>query len=809
MNTHRFFYDLEVLPYDFTNAFVNMEHKVIVIMLKHENHPEDEAISYDYDAIRDYLQQAYPDYTIRPLINLDNQDAFRHFANQFMHLKGNSEWFGWNSKSYDATLLCTMIAYEELYDFVPSTQTIRKWSDMIIMEGLRFPRMFFMNLEAYGFSEELAKNAQFVYQSTIASQKHVDVGALNEKSGDTSTGASAFMFPLKVIQSYTGLDVINDDLVKGDGTPTQENIDKGYVTPKGRLTNEGLKRLLLYNINDVISTGHIFEEKEYQGQLETKDTLRAEFPFLTKRRSDYGYQKQLPRDATSSQYAGKIIRGEEKVQLRDIEKVSFEFPFRDGVKRNVLDYVEKHEKNISPRVINFYRHVEGQDTREREDYHRIKRSSPTGKTTINVPYFDKDGNAMSAYCTPSWGGLHGGVIKGAYGRREDRPEDREWFDQFETASVSNMSATVDVKDVVHVDFSSYYPTMNIILGVYQTGSKDNYKDVRTERYALKDQLTDELYQKDPSKYDEIDRRQSSFKLVLNGATGASNQHKPYVDLPLDNATLSMRIIGNLLIYTLAQRFANAGGLVISSNTDGLYIANIDLDTTQEIVDDFYNIYGLGLEPEIVPRMVNKSANERIEFGQYKTDIGGDLQRSLGNRIDLSSKISYPRACGKAVINYIQDDDMWLYKPISYEKLERYIKEQLEDFHPIDWTLTLKGNRKRQYYAEDSTQGYLNDDNLRSLQATNRVIMVNKGARILHYYEGNERKISGVPTNIFQILNQRKELEDYQSYIDNLDLESYTKWAYQMLKTWHSPEMIPEIDESQPEHSAQLKIEDLI
>src|SRR5699024_6193484 len=145
------------------------------------------------------------------------------------------------------------------------------------------------------------------------------------------------------------------------------------------------------------------------------------------------------------------------------------------------------------------------------------------------------------------------------------------------------------------------------------------------------------------------------------ATVTSNQHKENAVLPLDNATLSMRIMCNLLAYGVGRRFANAGGIVISTNTDGLYIAYMTSDIATEITDDCYEIYGLPLEPKLVDRMINKNAKERIEMvknpetNELEIDgVGGSLSRSLGDEIDLSSKINYPRVSGKAVLNYIAD-----------------------------------------------------------------------------------------------------------------------------------------------------------
>jgi len=820
---HRFFYDLEVLPYNFTNAFVNLEHKTIVVMVLNS---ENSQTTYDYDVIHNALAEQYPDFKVRPIMDMTDKKVMEYFKREFTGITGKSEWFGWNSKSYDLVLMSAILAYEDLNKQLPSTETIRKWSDVIIVDGNRSFQQFFKSLtNDYGYPDSFAKFGITQYRSLTASQLHVDIGALNEKSGEDAS-KNNFPFPLKVMQSYTGQDVIDDDLVKGDGTPSPESIENGLALKSGELTEKGLIQLLSYNINDVISTGKIAEEPEYAGALETRDTLRLEYPFLTRKPNEYGYLYQLPRDATSSKYAGKIIRGKNEAELKDIPYVSYKFPFPDGQWYNVLDYIEQNEKNINPRVVEFYRHFENKDTSSMESYHMYKNSSLTGKSTINVPYVDGEGIATSAYNTSSLGGSHGGVVNNTHGHNLYDKRDRQFFFEFEDIAIKNYVATVDVKDVIHVDFASYYPTMNILLGVYKTGGFDNYLDVRTKRYKLKAMLTDELKATDPEKYDEINRRQNALKLVLNGATGASNQHQPHADLPLDNATLSMRIMGNLFIYTLGQRFANEGGLVISTNTDGLYVTGITMEQANSVVDDFYKTYGLELEPEVVERMINKSANERIEITRnHKTNelgiasIGGSLNRSLGNRIDLSSKINYPRVSGKAVINYIYNRETWLMEPIDMKYLRELILEQLNDFRPIDWTITLKGNKERRFYLEDADgydisnfeNGDLSMFNTKQslLQNTNRIMMTKNGRRITQIFKGKMEKITGLTSTRVSILNKQRALESVENYKDDLDIDAYTQWAYNMLKTWHNTSVIPEIDGSPKELTAQLTLDDLM
>lgn len=801
----QYFYDIETLNNHFSIAFADLEHKIINVVLHHDKKADE---LYDYDELVKGIQDAFPDYHIRPIHHMSNREFADYFTNEFIAQTKRSEWLGWNSKNYDLMMMSAILTYRQHFGLMPDTQLIRNWSDLIIVEGFRYPRAFFPQLEV-PYYHTFSNDSFDFYNKCKYSLNHIDVGALNEKSLDNSK-QSFFPFPLKVIQSYLGLDVIDDDIVKGDGSFSEQAVhDELATSTDGYLTQKGMLRFLIYNINDVISTGIIFEEPEYKGSLRVLDDLRDEFPFLNK--------TKLERDATSAQYAGKIIRGEQNLKLKDFDEVSLLFPFPNGKWYNLLDVIEKRESNINPRVVEFYRHVEGKSLKTLDESNLIKESTLTGKTTINIPYLDNDGNATSAYITLSWGGSHGGIIQGSYARRLDRDEDVSWFREFETASVSDLAATVDIKDVIAVDFDSYYPTLNIMLKVYKkAGFIDNYAEVRRIRYALKDRAG-ELYKISDDKYLVYDRRQKAYKLVLNSATGASNQQKEYVDLPLDNATMSMRIIGNLLIYTLGQRLANKGGLIISTNTDGIFVANLSMEEVKDVTDEFESHYGLGLEPELVNRMINKSANERIEYDGKNLNIGGTLNRSLGDKINLQARLNYPRVCGKAVINYIMDNEMWLHEPLSTQKLKNYIIDEYNNFKPIDWTITLKGNKERIFYVEDidnyqidaQYHSMLFDTKLKQLQPTNRIILTKDGKRIIQKMKGKIEKITGVTSNIVTTLNLEKELNDVDSYKERIDLDAYTQWSMNMLKNWHVPAVIPELDDNEIEHNKQLSIDDLL
>src|SRR5699024_12187858 len=82
------------------------------------------------------------------------------------------------------------------------------------------------------------------------------------------------------------------------------------------------------------------------------------------------------RNVTGVQTCALPILGERNIKPKDLDVTSYDFPFKDGVTRNLLDYIEKNEVNVSPRVIKFYRHFEGKNTQDKDDnFMKIGRAS--------------------------------------------------------------------------------------------------------------------------------------------------------------------------------------------------------------------------------------------------------------------------------------------------------------------------------------------------------------------------------------------------------------------------------------------------
>jgi hypothetical protein len=181
--------------------------------------------------------------------------------------------------------------------------------------------------------------------------------------------------------------------------------------------------------------------------------------------------------------------------------------------------------------------------------------------------------------------------------------------------------------VLHEDFSSYYPNLLAKLRVFDSGTgSDPYMDI----YRRKEDLG--ALVKDPSTSPQDKVRASVLrggaKLVLNSASGAADMARD-TKLRANNAVLSMRILGQIEIWRVAQSQAFAGAQVVSTNTDGLYVVLDPAGDPRRV--DFEAIVaaesariGIAIEPEPM-WLVSKDSNNRLEVA----DDSGAPGRMLG------------------------------------------------------------------------------------------------------------------------------------------------------------------------------------
>src|SRR5699024_3394632 len=189
----------------------------------------------------------------------------------------------------------------------------------------------------------------------------------------------------------------------------------------------------------------------------------------------------------------------------------------------------------------------------------------TGSAMMNCPYY-RDGKPVDSFVRLSTGGAHGSIMTGLRNMSESQIE--EWV-RSDRGALDSESPTLDLDDVAHLDWSSFYPQLATRMELYKTAEGvDRYTDIIRERFRIKEALPFDKSQWGPDDY-KLDQDQDALKVVLNAVTGAGNTHNPRALIPLDNKTMSMRLMGNMHIWCLGQRLTQAGGLVIATNTDGL------------------------------------------------------------------------------------------------------------------------------------------------------------------------------------------------------------------------------------------------
>lgn len=192
-----------------------------------------------------------------------------------------------------------------------------------------------------------------------------------------------------------------------------------------------------------------------------------------------------------------------------------------------------------------------------------------------------------------------------------------------------------ISKVVHQDFAGYYPMLIINLGIFYDGNGlDPYEEVYKLRLGIKAKLKTLEY--GSPEYIKADLMQEGYKLVLNSASGILDG-TGYVDTNLraNNKGVAMRIIGQLFTYILAQALALEGATVPSSNTDGIYVGNIDKDLNQQIIDRELSKLLVQIDPEEC-LLISKDTNNRVEVHDGSVSAkGGDLTASNGATIDKS------------------------------------------------------------------------------------------------------------------------------------------------------------------------------
>lgn len=632
-------------------------------------------------------------------------DTDKHLGYNFV------EYHGWNSARYDlAMIICIKILAQALKAKL-TPQIIRQVSNAIVRFDGR-PFEFAKHLEEK--MEGLIRANDFRRERNIAIwfDGHLDWAAIARQQD----GGEESQFPpaLKQEMAKFGLDIIIDESV-GD------NDEKIW-------TEEEKADLVEYNFNDVLGTRQISKNKILVGWLVSRDIVRRMYPYTSARATPYEkleFMDPSERDCSAANLAGQVLVGPNKIKPIDWETVKYEFPVPDGKGGtkivDLLDYMVENEEFMHEDMFAFFNHFRGKDTRKRGDDYRAKQTQPvTHGPTMNVPYY-RNGKPTDSVITVSCGGAHGFPKVGLSKFTEEQV--KEWI-RSQTGATREEAPTIDVKNIVHADWSSFYPVMTSKMQLYVgKDGIDRIIEMFNRRMTIKDIIT---ANPDRSKWtkeiSDMNEEQMGIKFVMNNATGAGNQHNPYSLLPVDNKTLSMRLIGNMLIWCLAQRLTQAGAYIISTNTDGIYFANMDIEESEKLIKEYVSVYGMDVEPEPLERFINRDASNRVEFvNGHRNIVSGRLRWGNALRYDdgaIGRSAVYPLASCYAALEYMNDPE-WLQKPydptIIRKTLEEAVKDDEIGLQP--W-----------YHVHKAKSIFLTMDGQR-LQKVNRVVMVKEGGKL--------------------------------------------------------------------------------
>ena len=829
-------YDIETLPHDFTITLYDTNtHTALVFVDSMDGSDAQHVKRVDMEAVEKGILERNPN--VKQVKQIESYHEVRKLllypAADDVRYRG-----GWNSAHFDLPVLYALTVCRPV--------DARKLANDIIDEHIPTWNLTDPNAkDSFGRPQRIDYSE---FKKLVNAWYEIDIAVLNEKSSDVD-GKTRTPASLKLISAYSGLDVLDDALTRIDfknwNLDYYRQLDpslKRYINPDATVTTDGLTNLLVYNFQDTYNTGLILDQPEYI------DSFRTKYNLIKK----YDINKKEPvanAGATSARISQLILSHNDPQTFRDNREVAYDFPLDrtsrlvkteakyiyekaddpDHVYMNLLEYAHRH-KIIPPVVYDFYKAFEGAnvetpagatdafgafeskfDATLKEHFGYTiwpkKRYNEKGRTnsTVTVPYFDRSFKPINSFTTFSSGGAHGSTMTNyqdctfEFARMLKITKDKKTGMNVYDNAIEKK--TLDT-DAWAIDVGSFYPTFLTRLGIYKVNGYDPYGQIRSERLKLKGSLPS-----DRSTWTDTDREnnrmQTDAKLILNSATGASNTQRENALLPLDNKIVSMRMMGNMLIYIIATAFVRKwDARVLSTNTDGIEITFSygDFDPSKDEIKSFCKIltrdFGFDLEPERLDRFIVKDTNNRLEFhGDTLNKVSGKLGKGFyrrdkeDGRIKLNSKLDHPMIADQAAIAYLSSHkdfpETTVYKPRKTKTYEikpnvgiiNWLRKWLtnlikNDFRVIDWLVFTKGTRQRKFYFN----GELAQDNNRYVFSRNP-----NSVAVTSTMKGKLTKITGWTSNQCLVVNRRSEMLKVTA--DDIDLEPYIQWAYATLIIW--------------------------
>lgn len=287
---------------------------------------------------------------------------------------------------------------------------------------------------------------------------------------------------------------------------------------------------------------------------------------------------------------------------------------------------------------------------------------------------------------------------------------------------------------VHQDFAGYYPMLLINLGTFYDGNgTDLYADVYHYRLGVKAKLKTIKY--GTVEWELVNIEQEGYKLVLNSASGILDGNFD-TNLRANNSAMVMRCIGQLFTFRIGMALALEGASVPSSNTDGIYVFDIDIDKNTAIVDNELKSLYVQIDPEPV-YLVSKDANNRMEMedGKVVSARGGTLTSWSGARVD--NRLSHPAIVDKLMTYYLQHESV-VDGPVNKDIIREHLYEYRDAPDVLDMFKGYDDAEKRTFvymasWVMRSTSGSIMVDNENNIYpGTIRTWLATKGKTLTRY-----------------------------------------------------------------------------
>lgn len=300
----------------------------------------------------------------------------------------------------------------------------------------------------------------------------------------------------------------------------------------------------------------------------------------------------------------------------------------------------------------------------------------------------------------------------------------------------------------HEDFTSYYPNLLRMLDAfYNIGlGYDRYAEIFDDKQRYGKLMKDpSLTQKEIDDYDAL---RNGTKLILNSASGAADA-KFESSIRVNNQIISMRIIGQLFTYRIAQAQTIHGARITSTNTDGLYSV-LEATLNNQILEKESSDINVEIEPEPI-YLITKDTNNRLEVNAENGEIlkanGGSL--ACRKAPDPEKSLAHPAIIDWALSEYLLVS-AFNYKGLSIDKdfdetigmnILKSAKDKFEPAHLLQMYQNVIASSIGTINHIFATT-HEKPDNPIIMQHYNRVfIMKDNTPDTVHLYAANARKVT--------------------------------------------------------------------